>query len=143
MALWTHVNGHIRIDNLFPIQNKEKLKNILLKSLKSDDYGFYISIDGENSGSDYCLECFIKELANNSAIEGFNISIKGDIRHFGENADDYKKMLEWFTNVCKNKGVNIRNAILEVDIECGKHYVFVYMYDYDIDKSIVKCIEVN
>ena len=119
MSQWTHVCGCIRYDALrmvdMPHNTLNKIKELIGNSASFDDAEEKWDACNVPIGSEGSIQYVFWQNPNLSAMAAFTVGIFGDLRDFG--LEDVPKIKEWFEKVTTGKGVMVRAAILEINVE--------------------------
>lgn len=125
MSQWTHINGSIRIDGIPEIDNKVDIKSIreilgvTCRWNSSDKRWKDCNVPHGSEGS---IQYQIIPAGDGLVL--WTVAIWGDLRDFGK--EDVKKIRKWFKKVTEQSGLDIRSAILEVNVEYGKTTILRY-----------------
>jgi len=148
MSVWTHIVGNIRLDDFSDLDGKEHknriddIKDILgpiltftnSHNVKEEDVKLPIGSEGSMKYSITDL-LDIDEHAT-SSIFRWSIGFFGDLRSY----TDLNEIEQWLSNITKEfeeKGLFIRDAVFEVEVECeGPHCIFYFDDDKEIFKKI-------
>ena len=119
MSQWTHVCGCIRYDALrmagMPYSTLDQIKELIGISARYDDPSEKQNAVNGAMGSEGSIEFVFYVNPSTPSLSACAVGIVGDLRDFGN--EDVHKIKEWFKKVTTGKGVMIRSAILEIDVE--------------------------
>jgi len=125
MSQWTHVNGSIRIDGIPGIDDKVDIKSIreiLGVTCRWNSPDKRWKDCNVPRGSEGSIQYQIIPAGGGFVL--WTVAIWGDLRDFGK--EDVKKIRKWFKKVTEQSGLDIRSAILEVNVEYGKTTILRY-----------------
>jgi len=120
MSQWTHINGSIRVDCVRGLQPIPNFKELFKTCDWADDEDIWDACNVPK-GSEGSVKVNIWENPEENHVAAYTVQVFGDLRDFG--TPDYPEVKKWFEDICLNKGLEIRNAVLEVDIEYGNTYI--------------------
>ena len=151
MSVWTHIVGNIRLDDFSDFDGKEH-KNRLddLKDILGPILTFNMMWNGHTIkeedvklpiGSEGSMKYSITDLLDidehaTSSIFRWSIGFFGDLRSYN-NLDEIEQWLSKITKEFEEKGLFIRDAVFEVEVECeGPHCIFYFDDDKEVFKKI-------
>lgn len=119
MSQWTHVNGAIRYDSLrmegMPFNKLQDFKELLGNTCSYEENEKTWDKCNVPCGSEGSIQFNFWSNPHLSSLASFGVHIFGDLRDFGK--EDVPKIEKWFEKVTKTKGVMVRSAILEIEVE--------------------------
>ena len=119
MSQWTHVCGCIRYDHIMALLPEPDFPQILGHQFGYDDYDTTWS--DIPYGSEGSIRYEVLKTKEGSSISVYTVPIWGDLRDFGE--EGVENIRKWFDRVTAEP-LNVRSAVLLVEVEFGKSYVF-------------------
>jgi len=131
MSQWTHVNGAIRYDALripgldTPFYSQAEVKKFLGNTASFEDDEAVWDACNVPCGSEGSIEFVVHENPSETSLAAFGVHVFGDLRDFGSD-EDIEKIREWFKRVTTKKGVMVRSAILEINVEYGDAIILRY-----------------
>jgi len=132
MSTWTHVAGVIRFDGIAGLGDK------------GPDMGDTVSFDDDETawencdvpcGSEGSLQYAKWTNPDNSCMARWTVSVFGDLRDYGNEADDTQVIVNYFNRVIKDKMVRSGCFIIRVEYQAE----FTYRYDFEEKRFI--CVE--
>ena len=128
MSQWTHVNGAIRYDALriegMPFNTLESYKTLLGNTASFEDDEEAWDKCNVPTGSEGSIQFNFWANPDLRHLASFGVHVFGDLRDFGK--EDVSKIKEWFKRVTTTKGVMVRSAILEINVEGSEPIILRY-----------------
>lgn len=133
MSQWTHVNGSIRIDGLpiIPGADEKSMKALMGRMVKHNDPIEKWDACTVPRGSEGSLHYVLIRAGDGIVL--WTVVIWGDLRDYG----NVKEIKEWFTGIIDSlqpghgRGLFIRSAILEIEVEYREVVVLVFKSNKD------------
>lgn len=125
MSIWTHVSAVFRVDGFQcfegyvpPDWDAVFGKECLFESPKSvwDDL-LERPEEYLPCGSEGTLEKSVWVNPDKSCSAAYTVSVFGDLRDWS----DSRKIVDWFSDCCLNRGLFIRNAVIDIEVEGVSH----------------------
>lgn len=149
MSVWTHIVGNIRLDDYSDFHENpntiDDIKEILGPILTFSNGGTIKEEDVKlPTGSEGSVMYSITSLLDidehaTSSIFRWSIGFFGDLRRY----NDLNEIEQWLSKITKKfeeKGLYIRDAVFEVEVECGGPRCILY---FDDDEEIFKKIYIK